>query len=109
MADEKLLPIYSKIYENATLEFKGKILDPSFSYDLKLETVLKISGSELSRQETARIYYWLYERFKKEQKIQKEKIPDKYKTEEYKKYEEWVENYDVSIHNIYNSVKKQVD
>jgi len=101
--EEKLLPIYDKLYAESTLKFKGKMLDPAETYDNKLKLISGSTETPLAREELARIYYWLTERYKREQKSQRESIPNKYKSEEFKKYEKWEKEYDPARHSIYNS------
>lgn len=101
--EDKLLPIYDKLYDTSTLAFKGKMFDPTVPYESKLEYLQSLIYIKLSRVELAKIYYWLDERFKREQKSQREAIPNKYKSEEFKKYEKWEKSFDPARHTYYNS------
>ena len=72
--EERLLPFYDKLYEESTLKYKGKLLDPAEPYENKLKIISVGIEETLTREELARIYYWLTERYKREQKSQRECI-----------------------------------
>lgn len=107
--EEKLLPFYDALFAEADLKFQGKIIDPTVAYETKLglveERARAHAAPELSRRELARLYYWLFEKFKRAQKSQRETMPDRYKSEDFKKYEKWEREYDPARHSIYTARK----
>jgi len=115
--EQQLLPYYDELYAKADLKFKGLMLDPNNPYDNKLQLIRDTLNTfqfdpevqnkiiTLERRQLSRIFYWLDQRFKREQKAQREAIPDRYKSEDFKRFEKWERSYDPARHNIFNARK----
>jgi len=108
---EKLLPYYDYLLDNADLKFQGMLLNPQHEYDSKLSMIKDRLAPKLDpalpleRPQLARLYYWLTQKFQRMQKSQREVMPDKYKSPEYKQYEKWEREYDPARHSIYTAKK----
>lgn len=105
--EERLLPIYDELMESTIgdLKFQGFLLDPTHTYESKLQLVSSRSNKKLERKELARLYYWLTQKYQRMQKSQRENIHAKFKSPEYKQYEQWEKTYDPARHSIYNARK----
>lgn len=104
--EQQLLEYYDVLMEQADLKFQGMLLNPQYEYKAKLQLIQnKLGDIQLERAQLARLYYWLTQKFQRMQKSQREAIPDKFKSAEFKQYEKWEREYDPARHSIYTAKK----
>lgn len=104
--EQQLLEHYDVLIKQSDLKFQGVLLNPQYEFETKLSLIkTKLGDVQLERAQLARLYYWLTQKFQRMQKSQREEIPDKFKSVEFKQYEKWEREYDPARHSIYTAKK----